>query len=97
MPARVLVMFSSMTYYWKHDRPISRQEFEGLFPDDACARHLARLRWGGGFRCPACGSAKGWELKGQASVKVFFSISDNRIRKKFYFLSLKVTFGEFFL
>ena len=69
-PARVLVMFLSMTYHWKHDRPISRHEFEKLFPDDdACARHLARLRWGGGFRCPTCGSAKGWELKGERLLR----------------------------
>ena len=69
-PARVLVMFLSMTYHWKHDRPISRQKFEKLFPDDdACARHLARLRWGGGFRCPTCGSAKGWELKGERLLR----------------------------
>ena len=63
-------MFLSMACRWKHDRPMSRQEFEELFPDDeACARHLARLRWGGGFRCPACGCAKGWELKGERLLR----------------------------
>ncbi len=44
---------------------MSRQESGERFPDDgACARHLAELRWGGGFACPACGCAKGWQLKG---------------------------------
>ena len=55
----------AMASRWKDDRPMSRQEFERLFPDDdACARHLAELRWGKGFTCPACGGTKGWELKG---------------------------------
>ncbi len=45
---------------------MSRQEFEERFPDDgACAGHLARLRWGDGFACPACGCTKGWQLKGE--------------------------------
>lgn len=51
---------------WKHDRPLSRAQFEARFADDAaCARHLAARRWPGGFVCPACGAAKGWELKGK--------------------------------
>ena len=50
---------------WKDDRPMSRQESGELFPDDdACARHLAELRWGAGFSCPACGGTRGRELKG---------------------------------
>ncbi|MCY4555224.1 MAG: IS1595 family transposase [Chloroflexi bacterium] len=50
---------------YKHDRAMSLQQFEKLFPDeDACARHLVKLRWGDGFVCPACGGTKGWELKG---------------------------------
>ena len=54
----------------KDDRPMSRQQFEELFPDDgACARHLAELRWGDGFACPACGGTKGWELKGERFVR----------------------------
>ena len=44
---------------------MSRQESGELFPDDdACARHLAELRWGAGFSCPACGGTRGRELKG---------------------------------
>lgn len=51
---------------WKHDRPISRAAFEARFPDDAaCAAHLVARRWPEGFVCPACGGAKGWELKGK--------------------------------
>lgn len=42
---------------------MSRQEFEGQFPDDdACARYLAERRWPDGFVCPACGGRKGWAL-----------------------------------
>ena len=43
-----------------HDRcPSSRRSF----PDDAaCARWLIEKRWPDGFRCPACGHDKGWEL-----------------------------------
>src|SRR4051812_10046466 len=45
------------------DRPGSLPEFEARFPDDtACARWLPEKRWPGGFRCPACGHDKGWEL-----------------------------------
>src|SRR5680860_999752 len=55
-----------MASRWKHDRPLSRAQFEARFPDDAaCADHLARRRWPEGFVCPACGGAKGWALKGK--------------------------------
>ena len=43
--------------------PRSLPEFEARFPDDAaCARWLMAKRWPDGFRCPACGHDKGWEL-----------------------------------
>ena len=43
--------------------PRSLRAFEARFPDDpACARWLVAKRWPDGFRCPACGHAKGWEL-----------------------------------
>jgi predicted RNA-binding Zn-ribbon protein involved in translation (DUF1610 family) len=43
--------------------PRSLPEFERRFPDDAaCARWLAAERWPAGFRCPACGHDKAWEL-----------------------------------
>ena len=43
--------------------PRSLPEFEAKFPDDAaCARWLLEKRWPEGFRCPACGHDKGWEL-----------------------------------
>src|SRR6185369_11222822 len=43
--------------------PRSLPEFEARFPDDAaCARWLMERRWPDGFRCPACGYDKGWEL-----------------------------------
>ncbi len=55
-----------MSSRWKHDRPLSRAQFEARFPDDAaCADHLARRRWPDGFVCPACGGARGWALKGK--------------------------------
>ncbi len=50
---------------------MSRQESGERFPDDgACARHLARLRWGGGFACPACGCTKGREPRAGAASRV---------------------------
>jgi predicted RNA-binding Zn-ribbon protein involved in translation (DUF1610 family) len=56
-----------MSSRWKHDRPLSRAQFEARFPDDAaCADHLARRRWPTGFVCPGCGGAKGWALKTKA-------------------------------
>src|SRR6476659_5905424 len=43
--------------------PRSLPEFEAKFPDDAaCARWLLGKRWPDGFRCPACGHDKAWEL-----------------------------------
>src|SRR3954465_7365117 len=43
--------------------PRSLPEFEARFPDEAaCARWLLGKRWPDGFRCPACGHDKGWEL-----------------------------------
>src|SRR3954453_17739654 len=43
--------------------PRSLPEFEAWFPDDAArARWLLEKRWPDGFRCPACGRGKAWEL-----------------------------------
>jgi hypothetical protein len=43
--------------------PRSLFEFQRRFPDErACAAYLATARWPEGFRCPACGHDKGWEL-----------------------------------
>jgi hypothetical protein len=43
--------------------PRSLPEFEARFPDEAaCARWLLTKRWPDGFRCPACGHDKAWEL-----------------------------------
>src|SRR5918993_3795474 len=43
--------------------PRSLPEFEARFPDDAaCARWLVAKRWPDGFRCPACGHDRAWEL-----------------------------------
>ena len=43
--------------------PRSLPEFEARFADEAaCARWLLAQRWPEGFRCPACGHAKAWEL-----------------------------------
>lgn len=56
-----------MSSRWKHDRPLSRAQFEARFFDDAaCADHLARRRWPNGFVCPGCGGAKGWALRTKA-------------------------------
>jgi hypothetical protein len=52
---------------WKHDRPLSRAQFEARFPDNAaCADYLAHRRWPNGFVCPCCGGTKGWLLKTKA-------------------------------
>jgi hypothetical protein len=49
------------------DFPRSLIEFQRRFPDEnACAAYLARARWPEGFRCPACGHDKGWELASKA-------------------------------
>jgi hypothetical protein len=54
---------STMPARWKSDRPMSRQQFEARFPDDAaCARYLVGRRWPDGFVCPVCGACKGWAL-----------------------------------
>ena len=43
--------------------PRSLLQIEARFPDDAaCARWLQEKRWPEGFRCPACGHDKAWEL-----------------------------------
>ena len=52
---------------WKHDRPLSRAQFEARFPNDtACASYLVARRWPDGFICPGFGGAKGWALKTKA-------------------------------
>jgi hypothetical protein len=43
--------------------PRSLPEFEARFSDEAaCARWLLARRWPAGFRCPACGHGRAWEL-----------------------------------
>lgn len=52
------------------DFPRSLIEFQRRFPDErACAEYLEQVRWPDGFRCPACGHAKGWELVGKAFTR----------------------------
>ena len=48
----------------RHDRLSSlSHRVPAPFPDErACADYLAATRWPEGFRCPACGRDKGWEL-----------------------------------
>ena len=42
--------------------PGSWEDFLAWFPDDdACKEFLERLRWDGGFICPACGAGRGWK------------------------------------
>src|SRR5512144_2638257 len=49
------------------DVPRSLIEFQRRFPDEpACAGYLAKARWPDGFRCPACGHDRGWELASKA-------------------------------
>src|SRR5438046_9969982 len=39
-------------------------ELEASFASEAaCRAYLARLRWPTGFRCPRCGSEKGWPVR----------------------------------
>jgi Transposase zinc-ribbon domain len=52
------------------DFPRSLIEFQRRFPDEeACAAYLAGARWPEGFRCPACGHDKGWELATKAFTR----------------------------
>ena len=45
------------------DFPRSLIEFPRRFSDErACADYLVATRWPEGFRCPACGRDKAWEL-----------------------------------
>ncbi len=49
------------------DYPRSLIAFQRRFPDErACAEYLVSLRWPQGFRCPACGGARGWALQTKA-------------------------------
>ena len=60
---RTFLYCSTNPARWKSDRPMSRQQFEGLFPDEAaCARYLVGRRWPDGFVWPVCGVCKGWAL-----------------------------------
>lgn len=41
--------------------PKTLAELRACFPNEvACAAYLEQLRWGAGFRCPKCGSERGW-------------------------------------
>lgn len=46
------------------DYPKTLLELEHRFStEEACEQYLFDLRWPSGFRCPACGNHKAWELK----------------------------------
>jgi transposase-like protein len=48
------------------DYPRTIQEFDEWFlSEEACASYLARVRWRGGFVCPACGGSKAWSTSRQ--------------------------------
>src|SRR5665648_267089 len=43
------------------DYPRTHQQLVAWFcPEEDCLEYLARLRWPGGFVCPACGGDKSW-------------------------------------
>ncbi len=52
------------------DYPKNLLEFQKLFPDEkACARHLERIRWPEGFKCPSCGQiVEPWRLQARPRV-----------------------------
>ncbi len=52
------------------DYPRSLPEFQQRFPDEqACARHLERVRWPDGFQCPFCGVVGDpWRLRARPRV-----------------------------
>lgn len=46
------------------DYPRSLRDLEARFATEAdCRAYLWRLRWPDGFRCPACGSDRGWPVR----------------------------------
>jgi transposase-like protein len=47
------------------DYPRTLAEFEDRFATDAaCRAYLVQLRWPDGFRCPRCGGATAWPVRG---------------------------------
>jgi hypothetical protein len=49
--------------------PASLREFQRLFPNDAaCAAHLERVRWPGGFACPSCGPGDPYRFANRPGV-----------------------------
>ena len=52
------------------DFPKTLMEFQQYFPDEeACARHLVRIRWPEGFKCSACGLlGEPWRLLSRPHV-----------------------------
>jgi len=46
------------------DYPKTLSELERCFStEEACRQYLCSLRWPSGFRCPACGASKAWNLE----------------------------------
>src|SRR2546426_723390 len=46
------------------DQPQGLVDFEHRFAtEEACRAYLVRLRWPGGFRCPACAGRKAWSTR----------------------------------
>lgn len=52
------------------DYPSNLLEFQRRFAtDEACRSYLMRLRWPDGFRCPRCGSRRGWPRRANGLVE----------------------------
>src|SRR4051794_37162863 len=63
VPSRYRLCLSAWEGDGMTELPRSLPEFEARFPDEAaCARWLLEKRWPDGFRCPACGHDRAWEL-----------------------------------
>src|SRR3982750_984894 len=63
VPSRYRLCLSAWEGDGMTELPRSLPEFEARFPDEAaCARGLLEKRWPDGFRCPACGHDRAWEL-----------------------------------
>ena len=79
------------------DYPRTLREFTVFFPDDrTCLDYLARLRWPGGFVCPACGGTRAWRMRKGRNLRCAGCRADASITAGTIFADTRLPLGTWF-
>jgi transposase-like protein len=79
------------------DYPRTLREFNVWFVDEAaCLDYLARLRWSGGFVCPACGGQRFWRMSKGRNLRCVTCRSDASVTAGTIFADTRLPLATWF-